>query len=516
MIEITFLFLLAFSFRFMVAKNTCVNSDTYGHLYFAKELKRQKVGPFGEIILKVVGAKGFRAPFFWHWLVSFFPIKKILQLQKWINPVIDALFAALIYLVALRMGLDRQTSFSIVLLYLLTPMWFSGVSIGPRINNFTPRLISELVTNLFFILTLLPLGIPVWLNLMLTALLSSLVLLSSKFGLQALLFLVPLISIIIWNPLPIAALTIGVVVTFTLTKGNFLKSTKEQLHHLSWYLRKNLKGEMAISSRNRLKSLFARPSSGGGLMQHTGLVLLRCISDNSYTSVLFKMPLLPVAFALYALSLIKGTGVIPLTILAPVIGATIIFIIINLPYLLFLGEAERYLNHVAFFISAMTVLLAVDAGKEWLLWILFGYGSIFWLIESLILPKLRSNMQKESVDEDIIKHLNSLKKTVVVLSYPYHAVGFWRIMLETEHHICTQIGTCDDFLANFENKYADDYPFVKLDKLDEMAREIGVNYFIATKASLTSRGLGNWTASHEWRKIEIGEPIYSVYLRIID
>lgn len=514
MAEILLLTLAAFTLRILTVINALPGFDSYGHLYFVKESKVQKKGPFGEIATKIVGSAGIRAPFLWHWLIGFFPFEKILQFQKWINPGIDAVFAVLIYLFALWIDLNKQSALFMTLLYLFTPMWFSRLSIGSRLANFTPRLTSEVITNLFFVLTILPLGIPIWLSLMCGALLSSFVLLSSKFGLQALLFLVPLTSLLAWDFVPIGALSFGILLTFALTKGGFLKTLKAQLTHLVWYFRKNLKGEVPISSRNSFAKLCAPPSTGEGFLRHVGVILLRMVSFNSYTSVLIKMPVLFVALVLYGMSFLNGIDQSIAHIVAPVIAAVIVFLLINWPPLLFLGEAERYLNHVAFFIVATAVVLVSATGLVLLLYVVIGYGFLFWLVESFLLHRFLPDSDKllTLAGDAVISHLKSMDRPMVVLAYPYHAVGVWRIMAETDHNVI-YVNNNKEFTDMFERDYAAEYPYVKLDKLDEMASQLGVNYLIAGKKALATQGLSLWVPSVDWQKLEVGEPIYDVYQR---
>lgn len=512
--EVILLTIFAFCFRFLTIRHAHANFDTYGHLYFAKEVKTQKVGPFGDIEIKIIGSDRFTAPFVWHWFIGLFPFDTVLRYQRWINPATDAVFAVVIYWCALRMELDARTAVLMSLFYLLTPMFFSRFSSGPRIATLTPRLSSEIVTNVFFIVTLLPLKLPVMVVFICGALLSAFVVLSSKFGLQAMTFLVPITSIFAHDPTPVYALTLGIALAIALTKGRFFKAMSSQYNHLVWYFKKNLKGEMTLSKRNKVASLLAKPSSGGGALKHVGVVLLRLISLNSYTSVLLKMPILPSAFVLYVY---LGGERLPYYIEAPIITGTIFFFLINFPALLFLGEAERYLNHVAFFIVAMAAML-IDRSPTawWVAWALLGYGFLYWLLESFIAHKLLPESERSSASADkILSHLKSLPHEMVVLAYPYHAVGVWRIMAETIHRVIYCVATTKEFAAEFENNYADNYPFVRLEKLDGMAQEYGVNYLIVRKKHLVSRGLAEWTPSSQWMKLDVGEPEYIVYQRDI-
>lgn len=514
----TFFVLLVVSFlnRCIVVRKAVTGFDTYGHLYYAKERKEQKTGFFGPIITKVVGSDGHSEPLLWHWVIGVFPIRKIVQHQQWINASIDAAFSVLIYLLTLRIGFANDTAIIVALLYLFTPMFFSRLSTGPRISDFTPRLASELATTLFFIVTLLPLGIPIWGAVFLGAALSGFVLSSSKFGLQALFFLTPLTSLVAWNATPMVALAIGVTVVIGVTRGAALDSFRGQIIFLQRYFKKTLKGEMPISRRNSLAELIRKPSSGEGYMKHIGVVLLRMTSLNSYTSVLLKMPVLLVACALYAVSFLSGVDQPPRFIVGPVIAAVIIFFLVNLPPLLFLGEAERYLNHVAFFILVMAASLTRTLGSSWLLWFVIAYGLLYWFVESFYLHKLlrSSSQSKQDIDDAVISYLNLIENPAVILAYPYDAVGVWRLMLETKHKVIFTYTASKDFMTMFDKQYAADEPYVKLERLDEMANELGVEVLIASNRSLVLRGHTHWVPSSLWQKVDVGAPIYAVYKRV--
>jgi len=516
-ILILILILIAFFLRLVAVKNAETSFDTYGHIYFAKEVKAQKTGPSGQIVTKVVGSTGFSQPFLWHWLISLFPIDQILRYQKWINAGLDAGFSLLVYVIALRLDFTNHTAFYIALLYLLTPMWFSRLAIGPRIAGLTPRLSSELATNLFFVVTLLPLGLPNWLTLLCGAALSAFVLMSSKFGLQAMILLVPLTALITWHIVPFVALALGFTVAIGLGRNGFRQSAHTQLNHLIWYFRENAKAAMPISNRNSLKTLFLRRPVDRSMTLWVGVILHRMIAQNSFTGVVFKMPVLPTAIALYAATVMRGTVYPPLSLIGPVIAATLVFFLINLPPLLFLGEAERYLNHVAFFIVTAAVLAATSLGVIWIILPLIVYGLLYWFIESFFLHKFApvESQGRQVADNGVIAFLRSIPQSGVVLGYPYHAGGgAFRIMLETEHKVVFCFTVSQDFGKMFDTNYAADYPYVKLEMLDELAREFGVTVVIITKKSLVSRGLNHWVPSFQWQKLDVGQPIYDVYQRV--
>ena len=177
------LVVIAFGTRFLVVRHAAISFDTYGHLYFIKEIKAQRSGPFGAIAPKIVGATTFRHPFLWHWLLGILPAPALLRHQKWINATLDALFSLIAYIVVLWMGFSESIAFFTALLYVFTPMWFSRLSTGPRIECLTPRLSSELAANLFFITFLFKDVTGDTLFLLTGMLLTAFIMLSSKFGL---------------------------------------------------------------------------------------------------------------------------------------------------------------------------------------------------------------------------------------------------------------------------------------------------------------------------------------------
>lgn len=503
--------------RLLVTVGERPSFDTFAHLYFAKEVKRQEAGPFGEITTKVVGSKGFRQPFLWHWLVSRFPIPLVLSNQRWINPVLDAIFGAFLYVVALSLGFGREAAAWTAVLYLSTPMWFSKFSQGPRLANLTPRLFAEVITNIFFIVTLVPLGLPLWGVIGGGSITAAAVLLSSKFGLQALVFLVPLVAVLTGSTLIIVSLAGGIVLALIVSRGQFLHSLARQINHLIWYFRKNLEGEMPISDRNSVARLIRGKGDHGDPREYLLRLAQRMLSLNSFTSVFIKMPVLYVGVGLCIWLSVTGGTMPPGHLIAPVVAALAVYFIINLPTFLFLGEAERYLNHVAFFIVASCVYASINAGMQWLLVFLVAYGLLYLAVEFVASSTLfaERNHERERCDRNVISYLNSLDDRTVVLLYPFGAaVGVFRVMLETPHKVLYNFTTMEEFAEKFEREYAADYPYVDLTKLESMAGEFRVGVLVAYEKALVERGYTDWDPGEAWRSRDVGEPLYRTYRRV--
>ena len=505
-------FLASLTSRILVSRKVTPGFDIYGHLCFASTLREQRRGPFGSITLRLVGASAYSQPFMWHWLVGFFDAKWLQRNQAWLNAVIDSLFVAMSFLIAQWSGLSERVAIYAVAIYLLTPMWFSSIAIGPRIAAFTPRLSSEVATNLFFMVCLFPIGLSELHIVILAGVLAAFVLSSSKFGVQAMLFLTPLVSLVGGTLLPILSLVVGVILTFVVSRGRFIGQIKSQLMHLAWYFKENLKGKMHVSNRNSFRALFTR--SEPSLKAHLVKLVHRILSENSYTAVSVKLPVIFIVAFIFIQSMGSGSNMYGSPLGAPIIAACLVYFVVNLRPFLFLGEAERYLNHVAFFIALFAAKYMLDSGFESLLWTLFVYGAVYWGVETFALEKLKPKHLRQRVIEDdrVIQDLRTLTQPTVVLGYSYHAAGgVFRVIFETIHSAIYCLCTSKDFSERFNAVYASDYPYVKLEKLDDMADEYGVGYVVLDRRELSTHGFENWMPSSRWIKRPVGGEIYDVY-----
>ena len=496
---------------FMCLKHS-TSFDGYGHLYFVKEIRTQNGGLFKGIKTKNIDGVGeFRHPFFWHYCLSYFPAESLLQWGRCLNPLLDSVFATSIYFFCIGAGFSSEVAFYASLLYIFTPMWFSSLSLGPRVSGVTPRLFSEICTNLFFMTTLLPLNTPFPLRLLLGGGFSFVVLASSKFGLQALLFLTPMIALFSMNILPFVCVLLGLAMVLLFSKGEFLGVMKTQCRHLIWYFKNNKLKKMHVSNRNDSCMLFDW-RKGDSLTRNCLRMLYRALIHNSYTGVLLKMPILPLLFVLIIVNWKEALTL--WCLLGPVVAATILFLAINHRLLLFLGEAERYLNHVAFFIT--TSFAVLNEGNAWFLKGLMLYGIAFCFVEVLGLPKLQKNTDSpnnEICDSGVIEWINKSNKELRILCYPYHAVGVYKIMLLTDKEVLFPALSClndEKWMRDFE-RYDEGYPYVRLCFLDEMEAQYGINFLILDKKDMSKRGYINWVPPDHWEKLNIGGDVYDVY-----
>tara|TARA_B100000989_G_scaffold1766_1_gene1116 strand:+ start:9300 stop:10868 length:1569 start_codon:yes stop_codon:yes gene_type:complete len=499
---------ITFVLRYLIIFKSENNFDVFGHLYFVKQVKKKGRGPFTSIETRILESVEIEHPFLWHWFVGRLPIGLIIKYNRLLNPLLDSVYVLIIYFLTLKMGFSLEDASWVILLYLFSPLFFTKLNLGPRIFC-TPRLFSEVLVNLFLILTILPLGINDELRILLGAICVFFVLGSSKFGLQAILFLTPLVCIFENNFVPLATSFAGLVGILVCSNFRFAKSVKEQLKHLAWYFKKNLTNETAVSRRNDFKRIFSFEKDKT-LTNNFSRLIIRLVQDFSYSSIILKFP----CFLLFFVFLIfcqNDETIRSLNIFAgPVLASAILFILVSLPLLLFLGEAERYISHASFFALLGTVVMAKSLSLEFILYILLIYGILYLLIEIFLLPDSRASRKYE--DLKLLSFLQKQNFKINLILYPFHAIGIWRVLLQTPANVLFPFHNKHKLKKLIENRYCPEYPYTNLDHLEEMAAELGINMLVFDKKEL-SRKLPSWRIGENWNELDLGGKFYSVFSR---
>ena len=510
MLEYLIVLIGALFVRLFPLRSVMTDFDTWGHLYVANEVRKQNTPPWGAVRMQCWQSDDYRHPYFWHWVIGRLPLKIILLNLKWINGTFDALFATLLYWILSSIFLGAAAPLIGVLLYLFTPMWFSSISIGTRVTSLTPRLFSELMVNLMLVLVFFDIGLPNWLQLSMAALAASSVILSSKFGVQALLFIIPLTLILTESYGLLFAILIGFLLPMIMSGGEVVKVLRRQIKHLAEYYRNNKISPNAITKRNKFNNILVK-SSGSGF-DFSGSIW-NLLATNSYTSVIFKMPIFLVMVYLSISGLFHDEVSFPSYIFAPIIAATIIYFLINCPNLLFLGEAERYLNHVAVFIIIASVYLAQELDAIWLLWLLVGYGFLYWIFESFLISRLSLKKERDAADAVLEDYLKRDGHTRLVASFPYHNYCLYRIMLLSKHKVIIPLHMNENVRQEFVEKFETRYAYLDLEKLDEITETTSLDTLIIDKKALNSEGLADWLPPKDWRSVKLPQSVYYVFER---
>lgn len=508
LVDITVLFGSWLITRLLPAWCKLPGFDSDAHYYFYRQLKSAQQSPFTGVNTNIVHAKKISLPLLWHWLVARLPTVIPYRWCNYINAVLELIFCAVTYLL-LSAAIEAQTAFLVVLIYLTTPLWFSTLAIGPRIVGFTPRLSCEILLSIFFLLVSVGESLPVYILLPSLMLLAYVVLLSFKFGIQAIVFITLFYSLMSFDWLPALAVVLAGGVAIVTSKGYFAEALHAQVKHLVWYFNMVRRGEGDIARRNAMRGFPVY--TPGKLKAFLVGAMNSLFISNSYTIVLLKLPVLLLLAGFYlATWLSSGASLLSENACWVVVAATLVFLLTSTRFFVFLGEAERYLNCIALVLCVELVRYAMSYDLPELLYGVIAYGFLFFLVEYFIYPLLAGQpvVAKESHDDStVLAWLCDQATSLTLLLYPYHAAtGLWRILGQTDHKLVFCFNLDKDFNERFQRRYAATYPFTNLNNIDEMADDFGLNCVVIEKSKLP----GNVDFSPRWLPADVPSENYLI------
>lgn len=470
-----------------------VSFDSWGHLYFILEKKREKTGPFAPIKPRVSGGTIFHYPFFGHWIYAFLPKAVLRRYLSILNPILETVFLILFLCVMVFAKFSNELLISTGIGYILTPLWFSKAAFGPRVLVFTTRLISEVAYPLALAIVLFDIGAPTAVTVFLSAILFALILLSSKFGVQTVFFVTPVTAALAGSlSLAIAGL-LGLAAAWIVSRGVFGTQLAKQGKHLAWFLSELRSGRAMVNGRNKFSDLIPRSLRPSG--QEIKKIAFGWLGRNSFTAVLLKAPHLLVTAFLVAM---YGDELeLPAALWAPTVAAVLIYLLINLPWLLFLGEAERYISHVSIFTNLLFATICFQAGLAWLAILVAAYGLVFTLAERLALRK-PTHPQREKGADAATAYLKGRKDRRMVLSIPYSALPPFRILADTQHGAVYSLLAGSDHQRDM--KELENHFHIDFSQWDRVVAVTGAD-FIVTRPGDFPEAAQYWQPPAEWQKV---------------
>lgn len=482
--------------------------DSWGHLYFSMETKRSGAGPFRPIKPKVVGAEEFHYPLLLHWLYGLLPRRLLREKIQLINPAIESIFLGVFSGFIWKAGWPIEVVALSAILYILTPSWFSKVSIGPRVLNFTTRIFSEIAFPLGLAIALFELGLPPAAAVALATLTFAFILLGSKFGVQTVVLVTPLAGALAQSWTLVTAWLLAFPVALILSRGAIAEQLRQQAQHLKWYFQELRAGRTLINGRNSTRFLVLWDSKRSAAANARKLIF-SWFARNSFTAVLLKAPHIPIALVLLVVASTRGMP-FPRELAGPLLAAAAIYLVTSLRWFLFLGEAERYLSHISIFTNLLFVLLCMSLDLQALIWLVAAYGLAFSVGEAILLRKGLEGGDSRAEDE-VIAYLRQLIEPRTVVIFPYHAVSPYRIMIETEHE--TVFPWLSGSRHKSEIREVEDYPYLDLHRLDRLVELTFADLLIVSSAERSGR-LSGWTAPHSWIRVDLGVDEFEIYERV--
>lgn len=381
---------LVFSRAFyrIVAPNH-VDGDAYDNLLQIRDM-REAGHRRPEHPTSVVTSGEYAYPHFVLWVLSFLPKHILVLVERYFSAVSDVLMAGLFLSLVPLEVLDSDGVLIALAVFLLTPQFVrpdlpSGIGLSQR----KPGLILTSASLLAFALWVASGG---WGFFAFGVLLGGLMILTSKFSLQAFTFVCLGIAVAV-APLAVGFLVASVATAIFLSRGDYLQILTGHLQHLYDYA--------TTKQYKRFEHSFPDPFAWLLALVRAQSVdkVFELVYESRFAMALLNAPFVVAVLGAYGIaawnSVDLGLGVPPV-FHAWAITTVVCFVLISMPHLLFIGLAERYLEYG---LIPGTVIIVhawrrLPGGYDYLLvgTLLVGAGTILiylWSFRAVFFPEER-------------------------------------------------------------------------------------------------------------------------------
>lgn len=460
-----FLFVFSFGKQVSILKlRVAPMFDTYFHMYLI-DLCRSYKCEYPKFYQRFsINKRKVLYPFFFHRLLAFIPRCADGFIMHYFNAFIDSIVAAFIFLCFYFFGFDVWVSLSLSLVYVLTPSVFSVFGAGPRLSSFTPRLLGELFFNLLVVCLIVYIETGNELVLVVSVAFGSAIMAGNQFSRQGLVILIPL-AMFYEDLMLVGVFVLSFFGGWLLFGWNFYDSILHKYNHYKWYLLQIRNGGLRSGDRSFIKGLVVAWRN-----KSIGMLDSQMNDLNPFLIVLFKMPFVIVSMVCGFYDFYHGVvSVYSFSAFVILLFMFSIYVITSLKWFLFLGESERYLNHV--FVCALIVL---SAHEEVLLFLML-YGLCFFAFEcakSTYFSR-KNNSVVSRLPESLVRYLDDSDKRVI--SFPITLVG-WEVLYKSK---CTVVTPSDVIFSYEDSGVFESYKNVASDKIADAVEYFDINIIVS-------------------------------------
>jgi hypothetical protein len=399
-------------------------NDTYWHLYYAERIRNNnfKIPP-SDNRFSIRGEVSY--PAVYHFILALFPKNLREQFEKMSGALFDTILVGVFYwcvnALLYPIGWSIQSIFILGLCFSLNPAYIMGMGTGPRAYQGTPRTLSELLSTIIFINLWLFYSQNNWIWMLVAILMASLLLNTSKFGGQVLAFFSLLMAFLLNSTTLLIFPFLSVLGAVILSKGHYYRILINHIDHLQLYAAKIANTHRFVIARKRWKW----PTNLKEIYQFF-------IYDNAYGVLVARYLFVIFSLGLVLWNLIrwKSTGNSFLT--AWLLAAFLTFLITSTPKFLFIGEAERYLNHA---IIPAYLLFGIFSNSNYTIYILIGFTILHVVLYILHVTIFIRRFGKSEIksESELIKVLNEQEPTILLSIF---GNAPWSFLYQTEYPLC--------------------------------------------------------------------------------
>jgi len=328
---------------------------------------------------------------FFHYLLALLPKTTREFLSPFYGAIIDTVHVILIYLFILYILQQPELSSivsnpslaaSVAALLFATSPALLYVGIGPRAYSATPRVMGELFITITFFCFAIYYWEGIWWMALLSCLFAGLTLTTSRFSTQVLLFFSIIMVLLLRFPLLLILPILGIIFALILSKGHY----KIVLYgHVKFSIRYcRFLRQFPIADRNSLTPFKdALVNIINGKISESLSSIQYILHNNTFALLVSRnvMLLLLAYFVITDFSFITSNKIM-IFLISWTAASFITFILISIKRLLFLGGAERYLEHS---VPAQVILLSFFLLNIKELIPLMSYHLLFYILTLIML-----------------------------------------------------------------------------------------------------------------------------------
>ncbi|WP_435183469.1 hypothetical protein [Halobellus sp. EA9] len=406
----------------------------------------------------VVTSGHYAYPYFVLWLLSYLPRSLLVRTERYFSAIMDLVFVVVIAaLVPLELLSVSQLSF-VILLLVATPQFMRpDLAHGQGLSSRKPGQVLTTASIFAFVLWV-DTG---WLGWLATSVvLGGLMCLSSKFSLQAYLFVIVGFSIVL-SPIALFLVPGSILVAAVLSGGRYLRILRGHAEHVYDY---------AVRKQYKMFD-HSFPDPIGWFRRIVGVRsgddVLELFNDSRFLRPFIDNPFVIAVVAALVATTLSDPSITTLDgVRAWIVACLFAFVLTSLPHLLFFGQAERYLEYI-FLPSALLIVEGLSTFGAWYTW-LIGVVIVSGLAVEAVYVWAYKNIfhspdRQEKLD-GVIKFLKSRDAGVVVAHPTYISREVaWR----TPHKVVEFIGgnatTTERSVEELNRLFPDQFSFVTND-----------------------------------------------------
>jgi hypothetical protein len=356
MLAIIAVLIFCFALRALPAifKISPSGSDQYYHLFMGDYIRKNHF-KYPEKTKGFLLPGKYIYPPLYHYILALFPRLLREKTGLYLGAIIDTIHAFALYLFVIYISkipeisvfLPNPQAYAVLacLLFSISPALLA-IGVGPRTYSVTPRPLGELLFTLTFLFALIFYINGDLFSLIISSFFASLIFLSSKFGVQVLLFFSVIVTILTGFYLLLLVPLLGIAIGLVISKGHLASVLQGSFQHLSLYKNIIQKTYSCTLSRNNFPEFkYIIISLLNRNLKEFARHFRNVLSHNTFIILILRNPFFFLILYIYIfLNPLLGNNVIYF-LNCWIIASIVVFVATSLKPLLFLGEAERYLEY---------------------------------------------------------------------------------------------------------------------------------------------------------------------------